>query len=257
MKRPAYQWYPADADTDEVFRLMTYEQEGVYRRLLDHQWNEGSIPADPQVLASLLPKMPRDRFVEIWPLISAKFRPRGSDRLVNDRLEVQRRQRDKYVRTQKANVRKRWDKSKMQPKSGNTTVSPVVEPSQYSSSSSSTPSSTPTKNTQTPRALALAGTFPRDHLKHGWCSSRGKCVPEFLHEEFIRSVGGDRASADQRLRVFYEAREHGWPEGPIGDDPVKLWRREFAACFPSVAPMPVSRDRTSMLHDATKGFLGS
>ena len=104
--------------------------------------------------------------------------------------------------------------------------------------------------------LALAGTLPREHLRHGWCSSRGKCVPEFLHEEFVRAIGGDECAARQRLKVFYEVCEHGWPQGPIGDEPVKLWRREFAAKFPNVAPVAVgAADRTSMLRTATEGFL--
>ncbi len=90
------------------------------------------------------------------------------------------------------------------------------------------------ERTHAPGASALAGTLPRDHVRHSWCSSRGKCVPDFLHAEFCASVGGD--GADQRLKAFYEAVELGWPDGPIGDDPVKLWRREFAAKFPSVAP---------------------
>lgn len=81
---------------------------------------------------------------------------------------------------------------------------------------------------------ALAGTLPRDHLRHAWCSARGKCVPDFLHGEFCAAIGGD--SASQRLKAFYEAVELGWPKGPIGDDPVKLWRAEFARTFPSVAP---------------------
>lgn len=77
----------------------------------------------------------------------------------------------------------------------------------------------------------------------------------FLHQEFIASIGGDRDAADRRLRIFYEAREHGWGDGPIGDDPLKLWRREFAASFPSVAPVSVGVDRTGMLRTATAEFL--
>jgi len=85
--------------------------------------------------------------------------------------------------------------------------------------------------------VALTGSLPREHLRHSWCSQRGKCVPEFLHFEFVKSIGGEQRAAEQRLRAFYDAVEAGWPEGPIGDDPVKLWRREFAAKFPSVAPV--------------------
>ena len=89
---------------------------------------------------------------------------------------------------------------------------------------------------------ALAGTLPRDFRQTAWISKRGKHIPCFLHEEFKLAVGGTTESADQRLRAFYEAVEAGWPEGPIGDDPVKLWRKEFAAKFPSVAPAPALRE---------------
>lgn len=137
---------------------MTYEQEGVYRRLLDHQWMEGSIPADPQVLASLLPKMSRDRFLEIWPLVSGKFRPRGSDRLVNDRLEVQRKIRDRYIKTQKANVDARWEKARQRKELQAVVGNTVVLPSNYSSSSSSSSSSTSTQNTEKNKSVSSAAS---------------------------------------------------------------------------------------------------
>lgn len=63
-------------------------------------------------------------------------------------------------------------------------------------------------------------------------------MPDFLHAEFCASVDGTQPErAGERLKAFYEAVELTWPSGPIGDDPVKLWRREFAAKFPSVAPV--------------------
>lgn len=97
-KAPAYQWYPKDYDADEAVCYMTYEQEGVYRRLLDRQWNEGSIPADPRKIAALVPKVPSDRFVaECWPAMADKFVPRPSDgRLINQRLERQRAVQEQF-----------------------------------------------------------------------------------------------------------------------------------------------------------------
>lgn len=65
-------------------------------------------------------------------------------------------------------------------------------------------------------------------------------MPDFLHEEFKRAVDYEHPdAAERRLKIFYEATEHGWPPGAIGDDPIKLWRQEFAAKFPSVAPVKV------------------
>lgn len=160
VKRPAYQWYPADADSDEVFKLMTYEQEGIYRRLLDHQWIEGSIPADPNLIAALLPKIPKDRFLEAWPLISGKFRPRNVDRLVNDRLESQRRELDKFIRLQKARSRKGVEARKLRAQSGQPMGQPLGHPKPHQRSTSSSSTSTSSKNSTHPTGEAPTERAP-------------------------------------------------------------------------------------------------
>jgi hypothetical protein len=85
-KSPAYQWYPKDYDSDEAVKLMTYEQEGIYRRLLDHQALHGSIPAEPTQIAMLVPKVPLRRFLSLWTGIAGKFTC-ADGRLVNQKLE--------------------------------------------------------------------------------------------------------------------------------------------------------------------------
>lgn len=85
-KPPAYQWFPKDYDTDEAVKLMTYEQEGIYRRLLDHQALHGSIPADPREIAMLVPKVSPARFMALWPRIVGKF-VEVDGRRVNPKLE--------------------------------------------------------------------------------------------------------------------------------------------------------------------------
>lgn len=85
-KAPAYQWYPKDYDSDEAVKLMSYEQEGIYRRLLDHQALHGSIPAEPSEIAMLVPKVTLRRFLAVWPRIAGKF-ALVDGRLVNGKLE--------------------------------------------------------------------------------------------------------------------------------------------------------------------------
>ena len=97
IKRPAYQWYVNDARGDEVFMLMTYEQQGIYRALLDHQWVEGSIPANPDHLAALFPKISKGRFQGAWSLISAKFQPCGEGRLINAVLKAQEQELNAFI----------------------------------------------------------------------------------------------------------------------------------------------------------------
>lgn len=85
-KAPAYQWYPKDYDSDEAVKLMSYEQEGIYRRLLDHQALHGSIPSEPSEIAMLVPKVTLRRFLAVWPRIAGKF-ALVDGRLVNGKLE--------------------------------------------------------------------------------------------------------------------------------------------------------------------------
>ena len=204
---------------------MTYEQEGVYRRLLDHQWMEGSIPADPQVLASLLPKMSRDRFLEIWPLVSGKFRPRGIDRLVNDRLEVQRKERDRFVKTQRANVRKRWDNKTLQPTPGNT----MVLPSNYSSTSSS--SSTAVSKSAAPTLISRGESlnWDRRHGRHllGFCD--WVCFPQDQADEFAAKIPGDDGELKaSQVREWAVAIRGAWADRIIPDgSPYDFWRHRW------------------------------
>jgi hypothetical protein len=76
----------------------------------------------------------------------------------------------------------------------------------------------------------MAGTLPRDHRRHAWCGR--KCVPDFLHGEFLRSIGGDEAKARKTLEAFYERAIADIPDDqPIADEPLRFWRAKFAAAF--------------------------
>ena len=87
-KAPSYPWYVRDYAEDEAVKLMTYEQEGVYRRLLDHQWFHGGLPGDVRQVASLVPKVTFQRFLKvIWPSMVGKFSRAPDGRLVNPKLE--------------------------------------------------------------------------------------------------------------------------------------------------------------------------
>lgn len=80
----------------------------------------------------------------------------------------------------------------------------------------------------------LTGGLPREHLRHAWCGR--KCVPDFLHAEFLRAFGGDVDVARVKLTAFYEDICAALPEGPVGDEPVRFWRERFAAIFSTPKP---------------------
>jgi uncharacterized protein YdaU (DUF1376 family) len=91
-KAPAMPMYTKDYDTDENVILMDLAQEGMYNRLLRHQWREGSIPADAPSLATIC-RVPLAKFQRVWTgRVADCFRPREGqpDRLVNPKLETVR-----------------------------------------------------------------------------------------------------------------------------------------------------------------------
>lgn len=99
-RAPSYQWYPRDFDMDEEVRLMSYEEEGVFRRLLDHQWFHDGLPADLDKLARLVPKIAPARFRKIWPAMAMKFE-QVDGRLVNPKLERVRQDAARYIERQR------------------------------------------------------------------------------------------------------------------------------------------------------------
>lgn len=85
------EWYPHYVERwrgDERVQMLSYGEIGLYRTLLDHQWIEGSIPADEDRLARLFDK-PRSPFVDLWPEVSQFFELVNGDstRLQNPVLE--------------------------------------------------------------------------------------------------------------------------------------------------------------------------
>lgn len=85
----AYLWYPRDFAADEHVLMMTLAQEGLYRRLLDHQWLHGSIPAALPDLARLCKGLTVPTMRKLWPGVLPCFQPLPGDpsRLVNPKME--------------------------------------------------------------------------------------------------------------------------------------------------------------------------
>jgi uncharacterized protein YdaU (DUF1376 family) len=120
-KWPAYRWYPKDFLSDENVRMMDFEQQGIFRFLLDYQWLEGSIPADQDDLIALLWQNHssangkiEEHFAKVWKRVGRCFVPlEGSDgRLVNLRLERERQARAEFAAERRAagskGAAKRW-----------------------------------------------------------------------------------------------------------------------------------------------------
>lgn len=103
---------------------------------------------------------------------------------------------------------------------------------------------------------AMAGTLPRDHLRHVTPCGR-VCVPQFLHGQFVQQIGGDPEQANDRLRGFYRDTLSAIPDDqPIGDEPLAFWRKHFAAWLPSAAPSGMGSSRDARLKAVERELLG-
>jgi len=94
-KSPAFQWYPKDFLSDENVVLMTLEEEGAYRRLMDYCWLQGSIPDDTKSLSMLCKGISVERMAVLWSAIKHCFLKR-EERWFHPRLEREKTKQNKH-----------------------------------------------------------------------------------------------------------------------------------------------------------------
>jgi len=87
-KLPWFKFWVQDFLTDEAVIRMSNESIGVYLRMLCHQWLEGSIPSEHEVLAKMTGSTPQV-VNEVLSLVIDKYSKDGN-RLVHKRLEKDR-----------------------------------------------------------------------------------------------------------------------------------------------------------------------
>lgn len=85
---PYFKMYPADVETDENFRLMSYEQRGLYWTLLDHAWLNDGLPNDIEDVQHLA-QLSKIDFDRMWKRVSKCF-ILVDGRLINSRQEKER-----------------------------------------------------------------------------------------------------------------------------------------------------------------------
>lgn len=95
---PAYQWYVKDWRSSRKVQRMSFQAQGMYRAMLDQQWEELSLPDDAAALAEELGGTAAE-WVKFLPVLRVNFLILPDGRLQNQRLEKerekQRKRRDK------------------------------------------------------------------------------------------------------------------------------------------------------------------
>jgi uncharacterized protein YdaU (DUF1376 family) len=103
---PRLPWYPAAfAGATRDWPLLA---RGLYRELLDAQWDLGSIPADERALRVMV-RASAAEWRKAWPWVQQKF-VRGTDgRLRNLRLEAHRNHAIELIEKKRKAARDRWE----------------------------------------------------------------------------------------------------------------------------------------------------
>lgn len=239
-KSPAFQFYPKDFLGDGDQAGMSLQETGAYARLMCYEWNShgDGIPDDAIRAANMVHAAP-GAMRKMWPAIRSMFIPHPTEpgRLVHPRLEKERAKQNIFRRRQSDASKKRWG-SRGIPAASSGDI-PLAIPKASSSISdlrSSDFSQHPRKEREgVPRTRTgsgvMAGSLPRDHLRHSWCGR--VCVPDFLHGQFERSTG----QSEPTLKAFYNDTFTAISEDePVEPDAVKFWRPRVSARWPPASP---------------------
>ena len=142
-KRPSYQWYPKDFMTDQNVAVMSLEEQGAYRLLMDYEWLHTGLPNDTKALASMC-RIPETHFKELWQNIEKCFKPsRDGTRLHHPRLQSERKKQNKWRKKSKAGgLRSAQVREEL--KGGVDLVQPKANTSSSTTTSSSTSKETTT-----------------------------------------------------------------------------------------------------------------
>jgi len=96
-KAPAFQLFAQDFFMDTI--EWSVDEVGIYWRLLQAQWINGSIPNDEERLARIAGCGPK-KFSSGWKKVESKFKLNGDGRLQNERLERTRDEQEQYRESQ-------------------------------------------------------------------------------------------------------------------------------------------------------------
>ena len=210
-KAPAFQFYAGDWLSDGRVSMLTLEAQGIYLRLLCHQWLEGSLPLYPQNI-SKISRIHQRKFSRNWkhleqffPVISLE---NGDEVRCNIRLMEQRKAyEERHLKLSEAG-RKGGSRS---PVSTKAQLNPEGEATFKPSTSSSVPLSkdrgTPDSKTKPPNwAYEIVDVWD-DEKGLPALANRATCAGEI--EKLHRLDGHERSEI---LAVVRHILEHGVPK---------------------------------------------
>jgi uncharacterized protein YdaU (DUF1376 family) len=114
MKRPSFQFYPADYLSDMQVRLLPWASKGVYMDLICYCWREGWIPSDSTAIAQLCGC--HDLAIIEPCLALFQIDESNPSRLIHKRLNEEKQKQDDFISSKsnsgKKGAKARWNKEK-------------------------------------------------------------------------------------------------------------------------------------------------
>lgn len=107
IKSPAFQFYPKDFLSSSKVQRMSLTEVGIYILLLSRAWLDGSLPSDVAEIAKLV-KVPTARFAKMWRGSLSECFIERAGRLVNARMEDERKKQADFRRRQSDNGKVKW-----------------------------------------------------------------------------------------------------------------------------------------------------
>lgn len=231
----SYPWYIADWRGSETRIRMTLEERAIYRDLLDHCWEQGSLPNDEQMLAKICSATPSE-FKRSWPAVKKSFIEDG-DRIRHAkvdakrpeviRLTEQRREAGKAsaeARAKRASQRSSNERST----SVETSASTLLQPS-----STTTSTTTITSNKDiSPSPMANGGVVDLDpiplegrngELSVGKVKRERKVFVKPTMEEVEAYCSEHKITNVNPKKFFWKNESNGWVTGRA-KTPMKDWK---------------------------------
>lgn len=245
-KSPAFQFYPKDFLSSSKVRKMSLTEIGAYTVLLATSWLDGSLPNDLPELARTL-GVKEAQFRRMWagPLGQCFYEKNG--RLLNDRLEDERKKQAEFRRRQGDNGRLGGRPKKAvgsDEKGLGFSGLTQTEPKKSSSSAFASSSALCTLQKDTYGQPIIA----RRRLDAAWEGAKGLYVPQRKHADFIQLR--NHPDADRELCAWYESVAESW-QGSPGADMMKFWTARYDEKWPAtVAPKAVRSNQPQWIQDA-------
>lgn len=250
---PAFRFYVKEWRSSRPVMRMSFAERGMYLEMLLEQWENLSLPDDPTAVAEIIGGKP-SWWKKAWPTLRKNFVFADDGRIVNARLETERRKQREWKDQQSDKGRigaaARWQKDQGNQEKAMAQASPGIAqpmpkqcvgiPQALPDACVGIPQAMPKNASSSP--FAIASSFAEEiapapeirdgtHLKHFQCGPRGThCIHKSQHKEFVDLLTprhGSAEKAGRHLRTWYAAIWSSLKPEEAHRDIFAFWRERF------------------------------